>query len=348
MLLVTLMAILASLGQFDREVTNVQFAVGRALVIGPGAKVSGRRLLVSEAGRYVLTGEYVGNLVIDAPGDHVTLVLDGVTITNPDGPAVLIASADAVTLELTGGTKNELSDGGESDYDAAIYSEAPLRITGRGSLTVNAAYEGISSTSDITIEGGSIAIHAGEDGLNASTDGTSRIKVNGGYLYIESDRGDGIDSNGTLEITGGTVIAYVDLGSGESGLDADGGITITGGTVLATATRAPIPLHTPGAQNALILDVLPVPRVGDLLVVSQPGGEQLLALEAVRRYYRLIFSSAKVVEGRTYDVYLGGSASGEPSNGLHDRVLDLGELAARVRPSMISLVGHGHPGVLPR
>lgn len=172
--------------------------------------------------------------------------------------------------------------------------------------------------------------------------------MNGGHLYIESDTGDGIDSNGTLEITGGTVIAYVDLSSGEGGLDADRGITITGGTVVATATRAPLPLRTPGAQKTLILDVLPVPRVGDLLVVTQPGGEQLLAFEAVRRYSRLIFSSAAVVEGREYDVYLDGSVRGEHSDGLHSRVLDLGELVATVRPGVVSRVGEGHPGVIPR
>lgn len=315
---------------------------------GPGAALVGAVLQITSPGRYVLSGELKGSVVVNVPGGDVTLVLEGVTVNSPYGPAVHVVAGNVVTVELFVDAVNILSDGGESELDAAIYAQSPLTITGSGALTVNAVYEGVSSTSDIVVEGGSIAIHAGEDGLNASEDGASRITVNGGHLYIESDTGDGIDSNGTLEITGGTVIAYVDLSSGESGLDADGGITITGGTVVATATRAPIPLHTPGTQKALIMDVLPVPRVGDLLVVTQTGGGQLLAFEAVRRYFRLIFSSAAVVEGSEYDVYLDGSVSGEPSHGLHSRVLDLGELAATVRPGVVSLVGEGHPGVIPR
>src|SRR5690606_30845969 len=240
------MAILASLGQSERTETIVEFGGGRAIISGSGAEMSERHLLIGEAGRYVLTGEHLGSVIVEATGAHVTLVLDGVTIANPDGPAVMIASAATVTLELPGGAANHVSDGGESEFDAAIYAEAPLRITGPGALTVDAVYEGISSTTEIVISSGEIVVRAGEDGLNVSEEGISSILVTTGYLFIESETGDGIDSNGSLEITGGTVIAYTALASGESGLDADGGIFINGGTVVATATRATVQLESPG------------------------------------------------------------------------------------------------------
>src|SRR5690606_4253497 len=161
---------------------------------------------------------------------------------NPEGPAVLVAAAQGVTVELSAGTANCLSDGGTSELDAALYSLAPLTITGPGALEVEAVYEGISSDSHITVEGGQLRVVAG----------------------------DGIDSNGPLETTGGAVVAIGSFDRGEGGLGADGGITIAGGTVVATGLRAPFPLRTPGEQKALLLYLRPVQRVGDVLTVTGP------------------------------------------------------------------------------
>lgn len=281
-------------------------------------------------GTFRISGRLDGHVVVDAPAGDVKVVLDGASISNVDGPALRVAAAKRVTVVLAAGSTNYLEDGGESEFDAALYSDAPITISGTGALEVNAVYEGISSTSHISIAGGHLVIRAGEDGLNANEDGVSRISVSGGYLDILSETGDGIDSNGTLEITGGTTVAIVTFGSGEGGLDADDGITITGGTVVATATRAPIPLRTPGPQKALILDVLPVPRVGDVLVVTGPDGEVVADVEAVQRYARLVFSSPDIRAGAAYTVNLNGEKVGE------------------VEPGRISRVGPGHPGVLPR
>src|SRR5690606_3012596 len=110
--------------------------------------------------------------------------------------AVLVAAAQEITVALSPGTTNRLSDGGASELDAAFYSLAPLSITGPGALEVEAVYEGISSDSHITVEGGQLRVVAGEDALNASEDGVSRIAVHGGYLFAWGETGDGIDSNG--------------------------------------------------------------------------------------------------------------------------------------------------------
>src|SRR5690606_5286709 len=189
-----------------------------------------------------------------------------------------------------------------------------------------------SSTSHITVQGGQLRVVAGEDALNASEDDVSRIAVHGGYLFAWGETGDGIDSNGTLEITGGTVVAIGSFARGEGGLDADGGIIITGGTVVATGARAPLPLHTPGEQAALVLDVRPVPRIGDVLAVTSPSGEVLLAYEAVARYAQLVFSSPDVVAGASYGVHVGGAGVTSAPDGLHVAISDLGVHVRDARP----------------
>ena len=53
-----------------------------------------------------------GQIVVEAgEADKVQLVLNGVSITNSDGPAIEIRSADKVFLTLAEGSENMLSDG---------------------------------------------------------------------------------------------------------------------------------------------------------------------------------------------------------------------------------------------
>ena len=52
-------------------------------------------LTITEAGVYVLSGDYAGMIVIDSgEEDKVQLVLENASITNDSGPAIFIRSAD--------------------------------------------------------------------------------------------------------------------------------------------------------------------------------------------------------------------------------------------------------------
>ncbi len=99
-----------------------------------------------------------------------------------------------------------------------------------GNLTLNAGTEGLEAN-NVVINGGSISVHAGDDGINATfLSDVSRpaIEMNGGSLTIVMGAGDtdGIDSNGDLVMTGGTIDV-----TGSSAFDIDGSISFTGGTV---------------------------------------------------------------------------------------------------------------------
>lgn len=58
------------------------------------------------------------------------------------------------------------------------------------------------------------------------------IKITGGTLTVSAD-GDGLDSNGSLLVTGGTTIVYGPTSDGDSALDYDGSAIVTGGTLAA-------------------------------------------------------------------------------------------------------------------
>ncbi len=77
----------------------------------------------------------------DAEG-KVRIVLDGASITNTAGSAMVITAADEAVVVLADGSENVLTDG--TGYDtsaddapnAALFSMADLTIGGTGSLTV--------------------------------------------------------------------------------------------------------------------------------------------------------------------------------------------------------------------
>ena len=111
--------------------------------------------------------------------------------------------------------------------DDAVHSDYYLTVGAAGTdgptITVNSCNEGLEAA-DLSIAGGNITIHAGDDCLNAANSDLTgyafTLSISGGTLVMDTTSGDGIDSNGTLPISGGTVLAA----GGSAGM----GITLSG------------------------------------------------------------------------------------------------------------------------
>lgn len=55
-------------------------------------------------------------------------------------------------------------------------------------------------------------------------------------LYGDRASGDGLDTNGTMKMSGGTVIVNGPVSSGNGALDYDNGFPVTGGTLIAACS----------------------------------------------------------------------------------------------------------------
>ena len=165
-------------------------------------------LTLTSGGTFILSGNLSGSLIVSAPGETVTLILNGVNIQGQTRAGILGLYQTKLVIVLAEGTENVVADAGASeDYSAAIFSNSELIIQGEGELTVNGTVEeGIATeNSDMTIHSGKIVVTAVEDGLNTGGDNGGTMTVNGGSLYVNAG-GDGLDSNGDLIINGGTVL----------------------------------------------------------------------------------------------------------------------------------------------
>ena len=141
-------------------------------------------------------------------------------------------------LNILSGTVNvEAADDG-------IKSDLVLNIGREGTdgptINVNQSYEGIEAAT-INIYSGTVSVTADDDGVNAANSDLAgysfACNIYGGRLYINAISGDGIDSNGSLNIADGTVIVFAaQANSDNSPLDSETGFTLGGGTVLAVGS----------------------------------------------------------------------------------------------------------------
>lgn len=179
-------------------------------------------VIISEEGTYILRGS-VENAVVIVDADEnakIQLVLDGVNISNDDGAAIYVRTADKVFITLADGTVNTLENGGsytaidDNNIDAVIFSKCDLTINGSGSLNITAAAgHGIVSKDDLRVTGGTVTVSAEKHGLS----GKDSVRITDADLNITAGK-DGIHSeNADKEDKG-----FVYIGSGSLNIAADG------------------------------------------------------------------------------------------------------------------------------
>lgn len=178
-------------------------------------------------GAFTYEGEY-----------KTTIILNGVTITNPKGPAIDIQCGKRIALELKKNTVNTLADGTGGDWKAALYCKGHLEIDKAGVLNVTGnTKHAISAKEYLQLkkaEGTINILGAKGDGMHCG----QYFLANGCNVNISGVAGDGIQAeqsgeegyaeeyaDGSLWIQGGTFTINCS-GSDVAGLKADTDINI--------------------------------------------------------------------------------------------------------------------------
>lgn len=212
-----------------------------------GYEIEGTDVSITAAGTYVFSGDCDdGSITVKKGVTGVTLVLNGLTLTNADSAAITLNKTAEAALIAAAGSENTVADtAGANDENAAVKvkSGASLLLSGTGTLTacgntkngikgasdavitvdeltlnIEAADDGLSCDDELTIKGGRVNITAGGDAVKASTD-------------TDDAENPDTTSLGNVTVSGGTMT----LTAANDGVQADGDLTISGGTFAVTA-----------------------------------------------------------------------------------------------------------------
>lgn len=230
---------------------------------------------------------------------------------------------DASIIINSGGFKIASGDDG-------VHAEDTLTITDCN-MNISQSYEGLEAQT-VCIKGGNIEINASDDGINASggTDssgisggrdgmfggkgggmsGSSDgiIEISGGKITVYAG-GDGIDSNGSLTISGGYVYVANPTAGDTSVLDADISPIITGGTFISTGTSTMMAQRFgTSSTQGVIACATGTQSVGSSITVKDSSGNTVISYEAEYTCVLVIISSPDIVKGKTYTLTVGSAS----------------------------------------
>lgn len=196
---------------------------------------------------YVLSGTTSDGSIKIYSDNKFKLTLNGVAITNSDGPAINIQSSKRAFVVLEDNTTNTLTDGtayaaaiNDEDMKGTLFSEGQIIFSGAGALSVKGNYKhAICSDDYVRVRSGNITITgAVTDGIHAN----DAFIADGGTFTIAASS-DGIEAEeGFIIINDGTFTLNVaDDGIVASYEEGDETITpyvtINGGTFTITTTE---------------------------------------------------------------------------------------------------------------
>lgn len=323
---------------------------GTVLVAGGSVAIDAGGDGIDAQGEVIVTG---GDVDITSGGGSSGRVAEGASAKGIKGTAAVrieggrlaIDSADDAvhsngSIAVSGGTLS-LSSG-----DDAMHADATLEVSD-GEIIVGECYEGLESAV-IRIRGGTIHLAASDDGINVSggkdesgmmggpgsggrpgggpgggwagqdtfATGDRYLAVSGGYTLVNAG-GDGIDANGTIEMSDGVLIVNGPTESMNGALDFQG-FKITGGLLVAAGSAGMA--QAPGessTQYSVLLSFGSRIQGGTLLQIVSEAGEQVLTFAPAKQYETLVLSSPELEE-TTYRVSVGGSSGAVSRDGLYE------------------------------
>ena len=214
--------------------TQITLRGNQAYVSGGGAYAFDSNIMITSAGKYVVSGTLNdGSIIVDTNNSSkVWILFNGAEINCSDAACLDVEQADKVFLTLGEGTENRMTTLGFSQeaeaagMDGTLFSRDDLSINGKGSLTVSApASHGIVGNDDLVIAGGKITVDAALDALHAN-DG---LRITSAEMQLNAGD-DGISLTGTeseLYLESGNI----EITAADSGLSAENLIHIVGGTL---------------------------------------------------------------------------------------------------------------------
>jgi hypothetical protein len=195
-------------------------------------------------------------------------------------------------ITINRGTLDVTTTGKTYVYSAA-YDTKSKAVKSDKNITINDGIIAIKTYTDgaegleceyvLTINGGTIEINSYDDAINASGGANGRsgsIVITGGSIFCNASGNDGIDSNGTIAISGGTVIS-LGTTAPEEGFDCDNNtFAVTGGTLIGFGGATSKPTAEATTKCTVECNV----SYSDLYHIEAADGTEIMTFKMPRTY----------------------------------------------------------------
>ena len=229
--------------------------------------------------------------------------------------------------------------------DDAIHAEGLLIITG-GDIDVSKSCEGVEGDK-ILVTGGDIDVISSDDGFNAAggssgsgdnhdgfgdssgsgdnhdgfgggpgmggvdmdADNDAYILITGGTININAN-GDGIDSNGCIGITGGSVYVLGPSDNGNGAMDYGICAAITGGEIVAVGGSGMAQgFGDESTQCSALVNFDEWIDAGETITLTDSDGKEVLSYKADKKFNSVVISTSDMKQGYNYTLTVGDQSS---------------------------------------
>ncbi|MFC2339703.1 MAG: carbohydrate-binding domain-containing protein [Olsenella sp.] len=243
--------------------------------------------------------------------------LEGARVTIAGGTQDVVASDDGVNAS---GDPDDSDSSSDTDDDSsknnAPGSDRP-GTAGSGQMTggQEPPAQDQSGQGDSTPpqgrqggQGNGAPPQGGQGDSTPGADESAYLLITGGTLTVKAD-GDGLDSNGALEVSGGEVYVNGPTSDGDSAIDYGDGstATITGGTVVALgSTGMAEGFGNSSTQGSMLVSANG--NTGDTVTLSDSSGKVLCSYVAQKSFACVLVSAPGVEQGKSYTLKVGSNS----------------------------------------
>jgi hypothetical protein len=226
-----------------------------------------------------------------------------------EGTAIIIAGG---TIKVTAEDDGlNASSGTSSTTETTAMEVAPQVNT--DAITKVEVGAAMDTTSSATMEEEGVKEGGrgfGGGGAGAfEVDSNCYISITGGTITVNAS-GDGIDSNGSLFISGGTTYVSGPTNSGNGSLDYNGTAQITGGTVIVAGSAGMSQgFSETSTQYSIINNFSTVIATGTEIILKDQKGNVVATYTPEKDYQSVVISTPELAKDATYTLTCGNQST---------------------------------------
>ncbi len=142
----------------------------------------------------------------------------------------------------------------------------------------------------------------GKGGPDMDSDEDSLIEINGGNIVVDA-AGDGLDSNGYLKITGGTIYVSGAENDGNAAIDYSIRANITGGEIMATGYSGMAQGFDDNSGQPYLLCRLDEAAAADSdIKLCDKDGKEIYSMKTMKSCNCIVYSGEELIKGEQYTI----------------------------------------------